>query len=472
MQRGRRIFQEGLGQDEILAVLPGNLEVPGGTLTCAGCHGRDGRGRPEGGVSPSKLTWHSLTRPYEVVSPSGRHHGPYDARSLKRAIAMGLDPAGNPLQEAMPRFRMSHRDMVDLVTYLQFLEEDGVPGVEDDTLQIGVVVGEGSLAEATRAAKETLEAWFEELNDSGGIFGRRVELVGLAPEDIQESTEVLALVGGGGETEELISRLERLGIPYLGAGGHLMRDPWEEGRHAFHLEAGPSSAGRALAQFAGERWPDQTTWIVQGTDPRMVEVGDEIVRTLKELGQPEPHRLVWYDDEASEEIQQQLASREGALFLLVPGERGRRLAQVLEGELLAPGTWLAGWTGPLERRTVHITLPVLPEDRLVEAVEAFRRLLGRHHLPTDHLSSRLAAVVAARVLVAGLETCGRGVDRQRLVQGLESLKDFETGLTRPMSFGPRRRTGLDGLYVVSFAAGASPRATWYEVRPRSLFQGP
>ena len=113
-QRGRQIYLEGTSPSggEIVAVMgDAQIEVPAASVPCSSCHGLDGRGRPEGGVSPSDLRWESLTRPYGVTHPSGRSHPPYDERLLKRAVTLGLDPAGNNLHVAMPRFRLSLQDM-------------------------------------------------------------------------------------------------------------------------------------------------------------------------------------------------------------------------------------------------------------------------------------------------------------------------------------------------------------------------
>ena len=46
-------------------------------LTCVQCHGDDGRGRPEGDVTPPNIAWSGLTRPYGVTRPDGRNHPPY-----------------------------------------------------------------------------------------------------------------------------------------------------------------------------------------------------------------------------------------------------------------------------------------------------------------------------------------------------------------------------------------------------------
>ena len=152
------------------------VEVPATAVPCGSCHGRDGKGRPEGGLSPSDLTWASLTQPYGNTHPNGRKHPAYDVRLLKRAISLGIDPAGNQLNGVMPRFRMSLQDMTDLVAYIQQLGTRSDPGVTDTALRVGVVLPPaGPLSGMGRAVRSALTARFEALNKEGGIYGRRVE---------------------------------------------------------------------------------------------------------------------------------------------------------------------------------------------------------------------------------------------------------------------------------------------------------
>ena len=132
VERGRQIYLTGTSPSggEIVAVMSdAGVEVPAAAVPCAGCHGRDGKGKPEGGVAPSDLTWGALTKPYGVTHPGGRKHPPYDPRLLKRAIAMGIDPAGQTLHVAMPRYRMSLRDMEDLAAYLRSSAPAPIPGL-------------------------------------------------------------------------------------------------------------------------------------------------------------------------------------------------------------------------------------------------------------------------------------------------------------------------------------------------------
>ncbi|HEV8485483.1 MAG TPA: hypothetical protein VGV87_18210, partial [Blastocatellia bacterium] len=77
--RGKQIFVRGTSPSgkEILAYLgESSLELPGSSMPCANCHGLDGKGKPEAGVTPSNLTSEALTKPYGLTHPDGRKHPP------------------------------------------------------------------------------------------------------------------------------------------------------------------------------------------------------------------------------------------------------------------------------------------------------------------------------------------------------------------------------------------------------------
>src|SRR5262249_51789594 len=89
-ERGRIMYEQ--GGDVRASMGDGLAPVPASLVPCASCHGTDGRGRTEGGVVPPDIRHAALTRPYSVTTSSGRKHGPYDDRTLLRAITMGVDP--------------------------------------------------------------------------------------------------------------------------------------------------------------------------------------------------------------------------------------------------------------------------------------------------------------------------------------------------------------------------------------------
>src|SRR6185369_4920456 len=179
-KRGKFIYLRGASPSgkEITCYLgDGTMEVPAAAMLCANCHGFDGRGNPEGGVVPSDITAEALTKSYGVTHASGRKHPAYTDRALAMAVTRGVDPAGNKLPNTMPRYWMAPEDLTDLVAYMKRLGKDQDPGLTETSIRIGTIVaGTGPMAEMGQAMKETLGAYFEEVNAQGGIYNRKIEL--------------------------------------------------------------------------------------------------------------------------------------------------------------------------------------------------------------------------------------------------------------------------------------------------------
>jgi ABC-type branched-subunit amino acid transport system substrate-binding protein len=97
---------------------------------------------------------------------------------------------------------------------------------------------------------------------------------------------------------------------------------------------------------------------------------------------------------------------------------------------------------------VFLSYPTLPSDRSEEGMEKFVELARKYQLSSQHLTSQIAAFCAAEVLTQGLKLAGNELTRERLVAALEGLNQFETGLTPQISYGPNRRIGALGAYVV------------------------
>jgi len=56
---------------------------------------------------------------------------------------------------------------------------------------------------------------------------------------------------------------------------------------------------------------------------------------------------------------------------------------------------------------------------------------------------------AAKILGEGLKRVGKDLSREKLIQVLEGLYEYPTGLTPAITYGPNRRIGALGAYIVN-----------------------
>lgn len=79
----------------------------------------------------------------------------------------------------------------------------------------------------------------------------------------------------------------------------------------------------------------------------------------------------------------------------------------------------------------------------------YRALVEKYKLPTQHPAAQLAALAAAKTFVEGLKRAGADLSREQLVTTLEGLYQYDTGLTPKLIFGPNRRVGAAGAYIIT-----------------------
>lgn len=512
--RGKRIYLSGESPSggEVTALMgDGGIEVPATALPCASCHGHDGRGRPEGGVEPSDLTWEALTRPYTITTLNGRRRGPYTPRLLTRAIGLGIDASGNELDTVMPRYRMSHADSADLVAFLRKLGLDPDPGVDEATLDVGVLLPPRELpgAAATAAAVgRVTDAYSRRVNRDGGVYERQLRLhYEVLPADPAQrpaalrrfvtETPVFALVASytAGADRALADAAEALELPLVGPLGLHPDESFPLNRQVFHLDGGLPAQVRALAATARARAAEgaaPTYAVVAPPDGPLAGLAEMAARQLdKARGEVTrlPYPATRSTDAESRDAESKATGRAqaatdlarglhaaavGEILLLLPGDDAAAVLVALR-DLIHPG-WApaVGIPGGLASRLpleagkplpgrLFLAYNSLPGDVTPAGLERLGERLGEDLTARD--PRQVHAFLAMDTLVQGLEESGRDLTREVLITSLERVRNRPTGLSRPLSFGPNRRVGVRGAYVVELdpaGVGEPLAAEWVE----------
>ncbi len=416
-QNGKKIYVRGEGSAPVEAVTDaeGTVVIPATVLRCVNCHDYDGRGKSEGAIKPSNLQWSELTKKYTT---GARKHPPYTVSTLKRAITMGIDPAGNELDRVMPRYRMTARDAEDLVAYLQILGRVTDPGLTDDTLRLGVLLSpDRARAEAVR---DVVSGVFDSVNKAGGMYGRRVELrFAPLPEDASarrdavakflDTEQPFALTASSllGAEEPLAALIEKREIPSLAA----FSGDAPELRYLFRLLGSDAEEIAALRAFASGNVLElhDATPLASMQDAKTV--------------------LVLSDRERLPEILRAAAALDAPPRILVPSS--------------AAGDALFAAPPSLDER-ITVALPVGQPHLTPEGRHELKLLSPR---TAAHMQTTAAALAAAKITVEALRRSGRDLSREKLIETLEGFYNVPTLVTPPITFGPTIRAGTRGAWL-------------------------
>lgn len=457
---GRRVYTAGESASggEITAALSADAApMSAALLPCVNCHGVDGRGKPEGGVTPSNVTWLELTKPYSTEMPNGRRRPPYTEATVARAIRAGVDSANQPLNAAMPHYAMSGADMENLIAYLKVLGTRSGAGVTDNAIHLATIVpasGPGAILGAQVAA--VLAAYFDE---AGEIHGRKVTVTTVplsssapvAAQTLQtmiEKDEPLAFVSGivSGIDSSVERVVERDEVPLvLPITTHA--DSGADNRQRFYLYPSVSEQIAGLVKFAEDRLHRKMKRVVvvrspSGDTPRLGAARDVIAIDASKPG-------------ATSKIAAE-ARRADAILFLEPryplhdlahavADTKPRAAFLFDGEVLPQDFFDAATSLP----NAMVALPASPVDLTPEGLGELRGLLERHAIPRAHLASQLCTYTAAKLMAFALQKSGRDLTRETLRTSLERIYQFDTGISPPLSFGATRHIGSTRIDVAT-----------------------
>ncbi|HKS23705.1 MAG TPA: hypothetical protein VJZ76_12970, partial [Thermoanaerobaculia bacterium] len=107
-----------------------------------------------------------------------------------------------------------------------------------------------------------------------------------------------------------------------------------------------------------------------------------------------------------------------------------------------------------------IALPTAPFDRTLRGLTHYRALQSFGALLPDFPTLQFSALAAAEVLVEALRRAGRELTRDRLLECIDGISDFETGLVPRLTFSPTRRIGSTGSWIVAVKGGGE--MVWVE----------
>lgn len=492
-RRGKRIYMEGKGSGDVSAFLAGaGITAPGKGFPCVNCHLAGGTGQSEGGVRSADIGWFTLTKEFAGKRPTGRVHPAYTDETFLAAVTDGVDPAGNPLDSAHPRYAMSRDDLRDLLAYVKAMDSEPVPGVTDNAVRVGILYPlKGPLAEAAGEVRALLSGAFREANGTGGIYNRRLELVEI-PFDPSVPGAALAAARPAVERDQLFCFLANVGVPaddetakFLASARvpvfvPLLAAPeggYGADRYTFHVLASVRDQARVLVDFLAASLPPPENGLgllyardasgEKGAEGVREQAGKRGIPVAAEVAFP-PGGL----DAAGAARRMREEKVAAVLFFGGPGDALAYTRQAAATDNVAMFLAPAPMVGdallsapPGFRGRVFLAAPLAPPDPGARQTADFLRIREKYAVGGRHSSFQLLAYAGVILMEEGMKRSGRALTREKLVASLGNVWQLPTGVTPPLTYGANRRTGAAGAAIlrVDPAAGRYvPAAPWRE----------
>jgi ABC-type branched-subunit amino acid transport system substrate-binding protein len=146
-----------------------------------------------------------------------------------------------------------------------------------------------------------------------------------------------------------------------------------------------------------------------------------------------------------------MKSRGGKIKLAFAKEMDRvKLEAGLLGSVVMIGRTALGLPPAVAART-HLSYPASLPDR--DDFGEFISVMKESGVALRSAGFQAVAYAAAKIFVEAAKSSGKQLNRAEIIRALEQMRNYVTGVIAPVTFGPNRRIGANGSYIVKADLG-------------------
>lgn len=372
--------------------------------------------------------------------------------------------------------------VIAMIFSTAFTAENSSNGITDDSITIGSFQAlSGALAFIGVSMDKGMQAYFNWVNENGGVWGRKVNLITVDDQFVPSKTvievkrlveqdKVFAIVGGLG-TPGCLAVMDYLndgGVPfvYQGSGSSLLAIPPKEfifsvqpnysieapivGKYLtevankkkigmiYRAAEDGKEAYSALSAYLKENGKEKLLVQAIAVDPAQTSFDNEIIKMMQ--SGVDAVYLLTFTDQTPNILKQSRDYGFEPLFVTCYPNAEPKLIQLAEGA--AEGLEVMAW----------VDLGDPESEKFVQYLEIFQASYP-DEIPDAYAA---AGFIAAELFTQGLWRAGAGenLTRESLVKGLESLKGWQ-GIISPIityyKYDPnneKARLGLNAMYIL------------------------
>lgn len=351
------------------------------------------------------------------------------------------------------------------------------PGITKDTITLGAFLPlQSGLGAGASQLRDGADAYFKYVNDKGGIHGRKIKW--LVENDSYNPQQTMAVVKKLVDRDEVFAIVSTLGtatgvavlpfvlqrgVPFIAclSGSPLLVDSKE--KWVFGVAPLGLQMGGSLGEYAADTLKAKRVAIFYQNDQYGKDGRDGAVvalekRGLKPVGEA---NYVPSDVDVSSQVLKLKESNPDAvvlysipkhvsLFLKEAQKLGWKTKFLSDNPMTDPiMVDLAG--SALDGLIVNFFTAIsdMPDPLVKQANE----ILAKYYPKTGPGYYSYQGMVGAILFAEAAKRVGADLTREKLVKALESLKDFKTGITSPITYGPGDHFGADQFGFAVWESG-------------------
>lgn len=363
-------------------------------------------------------------------------------------------------------------------------------GVTDTEVVIGTTTPLSGPAAAWGNTARGAEAYIKLINDAGGIHGRKIKLVvrddGYQPpralanaKELMEGVEVFAMEGVLGTACVLAARdsIIEKNIPWISpiADSRIWVGYGKPLKNAFVVYPDYISEGKVLAKYAIDELKKKKIAVFYQNDPygktglEGLRLGAKEAKKKGKIISEVPYEIAVTDlSSHAMELKKSKADvlilfaspKHAAMILKETGKLGYKPAVLSSFTLADPVMFqLAGdaWEGVI----ASAYFPTIGMDEKVDGT--FKKIAQVNPDLAKTPFIALAGITFVEPLIEGLRRAGKDLTREKLVSAMESIRNWDGDVIRGVSFGEKRRQGINRIYLLRMEKGTQVKVSdWIE----------
>jgi len=354
------------------------------------------------------------------------------------------------------------------------------PGVTDTEIKIGMWTPlSGPVALLGQSARDAVRLWAKEVNDKGGIDGRKINFIvyddAASPQEAQtairrliDQDQVFMLIAGSvsGSTLPVRQIITREKVPFVASisSNNNLMSPFS--RYIFRIYANEDAQAYGIVQRMMEVEGIKRPAIIYNSNDYGVGGYQIFEKLLKEKYKTPAAAAERYNqgdqDFTAQLLRIKAANPDGLLVYAFAQDASIVVRQAKELGLTAKMFGGGGASTPLLQRgagqaavgfTSVLVVPEIPESSPKPAVVEYRDKLNKDLYPNGLPPGRpseydTAAYAAAKITEAAIRKVGKNLSREAFVDALESIKDFDIGMTFPVSYTKTNHEATTQIEIV------------------------